>query len=57
MIIYYITPSYRIELYKYGIVNDINFYPSLHEEKSGFVKVEVKVRVIDMMPLSSDLPR
>ncbi len=58
MITYYIThPSCRGELHKYLIFNDINFYPSPPGEKNRFVRVEVRVRVIDAIPLSSDLPQ
>ncbi len=46
---YYIMhPSYRGELQKYLILNTTNFYPSLPGEKSGFVRVGIRVRVIDV---------
>ena len=30
-------PSYRNELYKYKILNDINFYPSCMEKRVGLL--------------------
>lgn len=48
------------ELYNYSNLNDTNFYSSLYRERvslCGFVKVGVRVRVIDMMSLLSDLLR
>ena len=45
MIIYYITPFYRGELYKYEILNDTNFYPSCVERRVGFLGLELKLRL------------
>ncbi len=47
--------SYKGELQKYLILNDTNFYPSPPREKSGFIKVEIRVMIIDVILLSSDL--
>ena len=49
-------PFYRGELYKYLIFNDINFYLSSPGEKSEFIKIRIKIKVIDTILLSSDLP-
>ncbi len=58
MIIYYITYlSYRGKLHNYLFLNDTNFYLSASEEKNGFIKVGVKIKIIDAMSLSLNLPR
>ena len=57
MIIYYVMhPFCRGRLRKYLNLNNTNFYPSSPRKKSGFVKVRVRVMVIDAMLLSIDLP-
>ena len=48
-------PSYKNELYKYGILNNTNFYLSLYEQKSEFIRVKIRVRFMDAMPLSLNL--
>ena len=48
-------PFFRGKLYKYLILNDINFYPSPLGEKSEFIKVRVRIKVIDTMLLLLDL--
>ena len=39
--------SYKRKLYKYLILNATNFSSSLLEEKSEFVRVGVRIRIID----------
>ena len=43
MIIYYITLSYKVELYKYGILKDINFYFSRIEKKVVLLRLKLKL--------------
>ena len=43
MIIYYITPFYKDELYKYGILNDTNFYLSCVERRVGFLGLGLRL--------------
>lgn len=52
---YTIHSSCKGKLYKYLILNNTNFYSSLPGEKSGFVMVVVRVRILDIIPLLSNL--
>ena len=39
-------PSCRDELYKYGILNDTNFYPSCVERRMGFLGLELELGLV-----------
>lgn len=35
-------------LYKYLILNNINFYPFLYGEKGEFFRVEIRIKIMDI---------